>query len=70
MTLGELLALPVTVNLETANQALGIGRSTGYALAKTGEYPAKVLRVGNSYRVVTADLLRLLGVGEAHGLVA
>jgi hypothetical protein len=74
MTAEELLALPVVVNLETANRALGIGRSTGYALARAGEYPVKVLRVGNAYRAVTADLHRLLGVGEArgegHGLVA
>ncbi|MFJ7631213.1 hypothetical protein ACIQZN_32570 [Streptomyces sp. NPDC097595] len=34
--------------------------STG--LAKQGEYPVKVLRLGNAYRVVTADLLKLLGL--------
>ncbi|MFJ2708895.1 hypothetical protein ACIO3R_37710 [Streptomyces sp. NPDC087428] len=39
-----------------------IGRSTGYGLAKQGEYPVKVLRLGNAYRVVTADLLKLLGL--------
>jgi hypothetical protein len=62
MTAEELLALPVVVNLETANRALGIGRSTGYALARAGEYPVKVLRVGNAYRVPTAELLKLLGL--------
>lgn len=34
MTREELLALPVAVDLDTANKALTIGRSTGYALAK------------------------------------
>jgi hypothetical protein len=58
----ELLALPAVIDLETANRALQIGRSTGYGLAKQGRYPVKVLRLGNAYRVVTADLLQLLGL--------
>lgn len=58
----QLLALPVSVDLETGNRALGIGRSKGYELAKRDQYPCKVLRVGNGYRVVTADLLNLLGL--------
>lgn len=71
----ELLALPAVIDLETANRALMIGRSTGYGLAKQGKYPVKVLRLGNAYRVVTADLLKLLGLGpqqaeggELHGM--
>lgn len=56
----ELLDLPAVIDLDTANQALMIGRSTGYGLAKQGKYPVKVLRLGNAYRVVTADLLKLL----------
>lgn len=63
MTREELLALPVAVDLDTANKALTIGRSTGYALAKRGEYPVSVLKLGNAYRVVTAELHRILGVG-------
>ncbi|MFE7839478.1 MULTISPECIES: hypothetical protein [Streptomyces] len=62
MSREELLALPVSVDLETGNRALGLGRSKGYELAKRGEYPCKVLRLGNAYRVVTADLLELLGL--------
>lgn len=58
----ELLALPAAVDLETGNRALGLGRSKGYELAKRGQYPCKVLRLGNTYRVVTADLLDLLGL--------
>ncbi|MFD9413316.1 hypothetical protein ACFWC9_01110 [Streptomyces goshikiensis] len=58
----ELLALPVAVDLDTGNRALGLGRSKGYELAKRGEYPCKVLRLGKAYRVVTADLLNLLGL--------
>ncbi|PBC84280.1 MULTISPECIES: hypothetical protein [unclassified Streptomyces] len=62
MSRDDLLALPAAVDLETGNRALGLGRSKGYALAKRGEYPCRVLRLGNAYRVVTADLLELLGL--------
>ncbi|MGW4905048.1 hypothetical protein [Streptomyces sp. NPDC004270] len=62
MSREELLALPVAVDLDTSNRALGLGRSKGYELAKRGEYPCKVLRLGNAYRVVTADLMELLGL--------
>ncbi|WP_407077586.1 hypothetical protein [Streptomyces sp. SCSIO 30461] len=62
MSREELLALPVAVDLDTGNRALGLGRSKGYELAKRGEYPCKVLRLGKAYRVVTADLLNLLGL--------
>ncbi|MFJ7900479.1 hypothetical protein ACIQ6V_08275 [Streptomyces sp. NPDC096198] len=62
MSREELLTLPVAVDLDTGNRALGLGRSKGYELAKRGEYPCKVLRLGNAYRVVTADLLELLGL--------
>ncbi|MEU2859894.1 integrase [Streptomyces mirabilis] len=65
MTHTELLNLPVSFPLETANRALQLGRTTGYDLAKRGEYPVRVLRLGNAYRVTRADLLRYLGVSEA-----
>jgi hypothetical protein len=66
MTRAELLALPVTVDVATAARALGLGRSTGYELARRGAFPCRVLRVGCSYRVPTADLLRLLGIVNDH----
>ncbi|MEW2622731.1 hypothetical protein [Streptomyces sp. NPDC048106] len=62
MSREELLRLPAAVDLETGNRALGLGRSKGYDLAKRGQYPCKVLRLGNAYRVVTTDLLALLGL--------
>ncbi|WP_405769627.1 hypothetical protein [Streptomyces sp. NBC_01538] len=62
MTRAELLTLPAAVDLDTGNRALGLGRSKGYELAKRGQYPCKVLRLGKAYRVVTADLLNLLGL--------
>ncbi|WP_420080057.1 hypothetical protein ACN6AT_17240 [Streptomyces sp. JL4002] len=62
MSREEVLSLPAAIDLDTSNRALGLGRSKGYELAKRGEYPCKVLRLGKSYRVVTADLVNLLGL--------
>jgi hypothetical protein len=64
MTRDELLGLPAAISLDAANRALSIGRSTGYTLAKRGQYPVKVLRLGNAYRVITADLLRVLSIDD------
>lgn len=62
MALAELLELPVMISIETAARALGLGRSTGYELARRGAFPCRVLHVGSSYRVPTAELLRVLGI--------
>lgn len=67
LTRAELRALPAAINLDISNRALSLGRSTGYALAKRGMYPCKVLRVGNAYRVITTDLLRILEVEADQG---
>lgn len=62
MTRDELLQLPVSVDIETAGRALGIGRANSYRLAAAGEFPVPVLRIGRRMRIVTADLHRLLGI--------
>ncbi|WP_372407555.1 helix-turn-helix transcriptional regulator [Streptomyces luteireticuli] len=58
----ELRALPPVIDLETAGRALGLKRSTTYVLAKRGELPVRALRLGRAYRVVSAELLEILGV--------
>lgn len=62
MTRGQLLALPASIDVVTAGRALGLGRTTAYALTKSGEFPCAVIRAGRSYRVITADLLRVLHI--------
>lgn len=62
MTPDEVLALPVTVDLLTSANALGISRNMAYEMAKRDEYPVKVYRVGNRYRVVRAELISYLGL--------
>ena len=51
-----------TVDLMTAARALGLGRTKAYELARTGEFPCRVIRIGDTYRIPTAGLLELLGV--------
>lgn len=66
MQLAELLALPVAFDLDTSNRALQLGRTKGFDLAKRGEYPIRILRVGRTYRVTRADLLRALGIDPTN----
>ena len=62
MTRDEVLALPVAFPLyPTAARAFGIGRTVAYQLAARDEFPCRVRRVGNCWRVTRADLLRALG---------
>jgi hypothetical protein len=56
----EVRCLGVTVDLVTAGSVLGLGRSTTYELARRGEFPVPVLKVGHRYRVVSQHLKQLL----------
>lgn len=63
----ELLALAASTDVETAGRALGLGRTTAYALVRNGQFPCAVIRAGRSYRVITADLLRILHITPHDG---
>jgi len=65
LTRAELLALPAAIDLVTAGRALGIGRTRAHELARGGDFPLPVLRLGREYRVATAELLCLLGIESA-----
>jgi hypothetical protein len=62
MTLSEVMALPAITDVVSAGKALGIGRTRSYELARTGSFPCRVVRIGKTYHVPTANLLALLGV--------
>lgn len=62
LTVDEVHALPVAVDLMTAGRAWGFGRTKSHELARAGAFPCPVLRIGNAYRVTRADLLRSLGI--------
>lgn len=55
-------ALPAVLDVETAGQLLGLGRSAAYELVKSGAWPTPVLRLGRRWRVLTAPLLALLEI--------
>jgi hypothetical protein len=54
--------LPAVLDVPSAGRLLGIGRTRAYRLAAAGEFPCRVLRVGGTWRVPTADLLVVLGL--------
>ena len=52
--------LGLTTDIETAGAILGVGRTKAYELARTGQFPVKVLRIGKRYLVPVPAILRLL----------
>jgi predicted DNA-binding transcriptional regulator AlpA len=64
-TLEEIRTWPATVSVEQASLAYGFSRSLGYQLARQGEFPAKVIRVGTRLVVVTADIISQLSAKAA-----
>ena len=65
LTIGEVLRLPATVDLTTAGRALGFGRTKAYAMLREDRFPCRLVRIGETYRVPTADILALLGIDVA-----
>lgn len=67
ITPGELATAGPTVALwPTAAHAVGVSKSHAYTLARRGEFPVQVLKLGGTYRVVTSELLTLLGIERPH----
>jgi hypothetical protein len=54
--------LGVTTEVETAESVLGIGRSKSYEMAKSGQFPVRILRIGRGYFVPVPDLIKVVGV--------
>jgi predicted DNA-binding transcriptional regulator AlpA len=60
-TLKEIRELwPATVDVPAAGVVFGLSRSHSYELVSRGEFPAKVIKVGSRYRVVTASIIDAL----------
>ena len=53
--------LGTTTDIETAAEVLGIGRTKAYELAKTDQFPVKVLHIGRRYVVPVPGILQVLG---------
>jgi hypothetical protein len=70
LTTADLLSLPPTVDVETGGKAFGLGRTTAYRLVRQGQFPCKVVRAGGGWRVVTADLRRVLDLESGEQAAA
>lgn len=58
--LDEIRRWGATTDLVKAGSAFGIGRTKSYELARAGEFPVRVIRVGRAYCVPVAEILSLL----------
>lgn len=61
----QLLALPAATDLRTLGRALGISEPVVRELRRQGRFDEmgiRINRLGLQYRVVTADILRVLGI--------
>ena len=63
----EVRRLGMTTDLATAAAIIGIGRTLAYDLARDGEFPVRVLRLGRRVVVPISDLLAYLGAGDEPG---
>jgi hypothetical protein len=64
LTLAEVAELPAVVDLMTAARALRIGRTKAYELARRDQFLCRLIRIGDLYRLPTAELRRLLGAEQ------
>ena len=53
MTATEVRALPAIVDVVTAAEVLGIGRTVAYELVRTNRFPTPVVRVGHQIKIPT-----------------
>jgi hypothetical protein len=60
-TIEAIRGLGATTDVETAGAILGIGRSKSYELARSGEFPVRIVRIGRRYLVSIPSILDLLG---------
>lgn len=63
-TAAQVRALGVRTDLVTAASVLGISRTTANELARRGDFPVQMLRLGRRYVVPVAPLLLILGVAD------
>jgi len=66
LTATEVRALPAVVDVVTAGEVLGIGRTVAYELVRTDRFPTPVLRVGRQIKIPTAYLIALIGLDPGN----
>jgi hypothetical protein len=60
-SIDDVRALGTTTDIVTAGAILGIGRTSTYRLARLGQFPVPVRRVGKKFIVAVPHLLAAIG---------
>ncbi|MGP3917732.1 helix-turn-helix domain-containing protein [Nonomuraea sp. 10N515B] len=63
-------AAPEVISLLAAGRLLGLGRTTTYRLARAGQFPCRVLRIGGRYAVPVRGLRALLDHPSTDGTIS
>lgn len=61
-TVDAVKALGTVTDIVTAGSILGVGRTVAYQLARDGQFPIPVIKVGERYTVPVGHLLKAIGV--------
>ena len=63
MTATEVRSLPAVVDVVTAAEVLGIGRTVAYELVRTDQWPTPVIRMGRLIKIPSGPLIELMSTG-------
>lgn len=63
-------ALGAVTDVPTAGRVFGLGRAMAYELARTGQFPVPIIRVGARYKVPVAGILTVLGLRAGGDLTS
>ncbi|MER6007967.1 helix-turn-helix domain-containing protein [Nonomuraea angiospora] len=55
---------PLVIGVVEAGRMLGMGRTKAYRLARAGQFPCPILRIGGRYTVPLRGVHALLGYGD------
>jgi predicted DNA-binding transcriptional regulator AlpA len=58
--LAEIRGWPAAVTVERAGRAFGLSKSFSYELLARNEFPAKALKCGGAWRILTASIIEAL----------
>ncbi|WP_187361167.1 hypothetical protein [Phytoactinopolyspora mesophila] len=66
LSVDEIRTFPAAVPLVDAGRAFGLGRTKTHELARAGEFPVPLIKIGSSYRARRSDILDALGIVDAE----
>jgi predicted DNA-binding transcriptional regulator AlpA len=60
LTMKQIRELPAAIDPATAAAALGMSRTWAFESLRRGDFPARALKVGGRWRVITSSVVELL----------